>query len=43
MAAMRKKDIVPLVMTQLDLEHIILSEVSQKEKALLCELTLFCS
>ena len=41
-SAMRKEDILPFVTTWIDLEHIMLSEISQIEKDKYCMISLIC-
>ena len=41
-SAMRKKEVLPFVTTQMELEGIMLSEVSQIEKDKYCMISLVC-
>ena len=41
-SAMKKNEIMPFAATWMDLEIIILSEVSQKEKDKYCTVSLIC-
>ena len=40
-SAMRKEDILPFATTGVDLEHIMLSEISQTEKEKYCMVSLY--
>ena len=42
-SAMRKKEILPFVITQMDLEGIMLSEINQTEKGKHCMISLMCA
>ena len=41
-SVMRKEDILPFVTAWMDLEHMMLSEVSQKERDQNCVISLIC-
>jgi len=41
-AALKKKGILPFAMTEMDLEGIMLSEISQIEKDKYCMISLIC-
>ena len=41
-SAIKKKEIIPFAATRMDLEIIILSEISQTEKDKYCMLSLIC-